>query len=103
MVTSTNGQRVSIIMKAIHRTKHVLDGNKVNGSLRRNIPERFDKNINLLIDAGMSPKDICKCLTRACEKEGLLVSFVMKDVVNRIYKACQSKMDLKFDMTDLVK
>ena len=86
-----------------HGGTHVLDRNEVNGSLRRSIPERFDRDIELLIDAAMSPKDIYNFLTRACKKEGLIVSFVMKDVVNRVYKVRQSKTDLVFDMTDLVK
>ena len=77
-----------------HGGTHVLDRNEVNGSLRRSIPERFDRDIDLLIDAAMSPKDIYNFLTRACKKEGLIVSFVMKDVVNRVYKVRQSKTDL---------
>jgi len=82
---------------------HVLDGSEVNRSLTRIIPEMFDDKIDLLIEAGMSPKELFNFLTTACEKEGLIVSFLMKDVINRVYKARQSKTDLVFDMTDLVK
>ena len=39
-----------------HAGTHVLDGS--NGSLRRIIPEMFDNDVDLLVEARMSPKEI---------------------------------------------
>ena len=65
--------------------------------------EDFDDDVDLLIQAGMSPKGTFIFLTMSCEKEGLPVSFVVKDIINRVSKTRQSNSDLVFDMTDLVK
>ena len=70
-----------------HAGTHVLDGS--NGLLRRIIPEMFDNDVDLLVEAGMSPKEIFTCLTKSCEKVGLVVSFVMKDDINRVCKSRQ--------------
>lgn len=69
-----------------HGGTHVLDGCGMKGSLSRNIPKMFDDDVDLLIEAGMSPKGIFSFLTMSCDKEGLPVSFLFKDVINRVSK-----------------
>jgi len=86
-----------------HGGTHVLDGCGMKGSLLRNIPKMFDDDVDLLIEAGMSPKVIFSFLTMSCNKEGLPVSFVLKDVINRVSKTRLMTSDLLFDITDLVK
>jgi len=50
-----------------------------------------------------SPKVIFSFLTMSCNKEGLSMSILLKDVINRVSKTRLITSDLLFDITDLVK